>query len=129
MLSGAALLSVCCINLVRSVFESTQSTPPLPTEVVMRAMDHAENALLLWIPLAGLGIIFIVIFFRVGIALIKWISRRQQGKRVCRLCVILSQFNLFHGHMRSLLTAPSGPGVGRGFSSRLGHTKDFQNGT
>ncbi len=63
-LSAAALLIVCIVNLVRAAFDSAEYLPDGPNEALMYAFDHIENAVLLWIPLAGLGVILLVIVIR-----------------------------------------------------------------
>lgn len=63
-ISAAALLVVCCVNLVRAAFESAEYFPEGPNEGLMYTFDHIENSMLLWIPIAGVGFVILLLILR-----------------------------------------------------------------
>lgn len=64
-LSAAALLIVGGINLLRAGFESAEYVPQGPNRFLMEIFEEIENALLLWLPLVGMSLLALVLFFRI----------------------------------------------------------------
>ena len=63
-LSAAALLIVGGINLLRAGFESAEYVPQGPNRFLMEIFEEIENALLLWLPLAGMSLIALVMVLK-----------------------------------------------------------------
>ncbi len=62
-LSSLALVIICCINLVRAMFEVTETTPTNANATLIHVLDGLEDLLLIWLPLVGIILIFIVLLF------------------------------------------------------------------
>ncbi len=65
--SNAALLIVCIVNFLKAAYESAEYIPTGSNFELVTAFEHVENSLLLWIPLAGIGVILLVLITRLGI--------------------------------------------------------------
>lgn len=69
--SAATLVVLCCINLVRAGFEAAEYQPVGPNALLMRAFSEIENLLMLWFPLIGISIIFLLFIIRIFALLFK----------------------------------------------------------
>ncbi len=75
IVSGAALLIVCTVNFLRAAYESAEYVPTGSNLTLMKVFDQVENSLLIWIPLAGVIIIFCVLVGRLVAKLILRVLR------------------------------------------------------
>ena len=64
-ISVAALLLVGGINLVRACFEAAEYTPHGPYESLIVVMQHAEDVLMLWIPLAFMVVVGCILVVKI----------------------------------------------------------------
>ncbi len=63
-LSQGALTIISGINLVRAMLVSQQSVPLDPTQSIMDIIDYVDQLLLLWLPMAGISVLFLFILVR-----------------------------------------------------------------
>ena len=64
--SAGALLVVGAINLMRAAFEAAEYMPMGPYMVLMEVCEELENTLVLWLPLAGISLIFLTVLAKLG---------------------------------------------------------------
>ena len=64
-LIGAALSTVCIINLIKATMEAVEYTPVGLT--IVKALKLIEDALLFWIPLLGASIMVLLLLLRVTV--------------------------------------------------------------
>ena len=67
--SCTALLAVAAINTVKATYEGMEIIPTDLTLSVMNTFENIEDCLLIWIPLAGMCIIFVVLLLRIIVML------------------------------------------------------------
>ena len=66
-ISCTALLTIAAINTVKATFEEMEIVPTGLTLSVMKTFESIEDCLLVWIPLAGMSIIFGVLILRFNV--------------------------------------------------------------
>ncbi len=76
--SNAALLIVCIVNFLKAAYESAEYIPTGSNFELVTAFEHVENSLLLWIPLAGIGVILIVLITRLTIRAIVYSTNAKR---------------------------------------------------
>lgn len=68
--SAAALVTLGTINLVRAGFEAAEYRPTGPNAYIMKVFAEIENTLLLWMPLAAIGIVALLFVIRAATCLV-----------------------------------------------------------
>ncbi len=64
-MSCTALLMVAIVNMIRACFEGMEIIPTGSSLLVTHWLDVTEDCLLLWIPLAGIGGVFLVLMCKI----------------------------------------------------------------
>ena len=76
-LSCIALMMVAIINMFRACFEGMETVPTGSSLLLSKWLDSVENCLLLWIPLVGIGIVILVLFFKTASTIVSMGSTRS----------------------------------------------------
>ena len=63
-ISCTALLTIAAINTIKATFESMEIVPAGQTLSIMETLESIEDCLLIWIPLAGICLIFLTLILR-----------------------------------------------------------------
>lgn len=79
-ISSGALLIICNVNLMRAAWESANYIPTGPNKQLIDIYNNVEDSLILWIPLAGVAIIFTVLVCKLSLRLIDFLRRKCKGK-------------------------------------------------
>ena len=74
--SAVGLLLLAILNLTRAVFTSSPHKVLGPPKSTLYFFEHVENVLLLWTPLAGLCIIFVVFLIQIGLNMFIYLSTK-----------------------------------------------------
>ena len=79
--SASALVTLAIINLVRAGFEAAEYTPTGPNAFLMKVFSEIENVLLLWLPLATIGVVALLFITRLFTVIARAMSRDTQVPR------------------------------------------------
>ena len=62
--SNMSLVLLSCVNLIKAIFVTTEYDPTGPMLTFSDALQFIEEFLLLWIPVIGISVVFVVIIVR-----------------------------------------------------------------
>ena len=70
LVSNMSLILVSCVNLIKAVFVTTEYDPTRPILTFSDALQSIEEFLLFWIPVIGIGVVFLIIIVRATLRII-----------------------------------------------------------
>ena len=73
--SNMSLVLVSCVNLIKAVFVTTEYDPTGPMLAFSDALQSIEEFLLFWIPVIGIGAVFLIIIVRTLLRVISKLKR------------------------------------------------------
>ena len=79
-ISNFALVTVSFINTFRAILEASEQNPEGSLLDLVRVLDHVEDSLLFWIPLCGMGIILLVMLFKLIYGMKSKLSKQWRNK-------------------------------------------------
>ena len=73
--SDMSLVLVSCVNLIKAIFVTIEYDPTGPMLTFSNALQSIEEFLLFWIPVIGIGVVFLIIIVRTLLRVISKLKR------------------------------------------------------